>query len=78
MFEASLTVSTKNMLVTIIDYLRVLNSSQFRDFPRILKKVGTFTREFSPPKVRLQLEKCHALCLPSVWWHSDDLTPLFF
>lgn len=57
MFEASLIVSTRNMLVMIIDYLRVLNNSQFRDFPGILTKVETFTvRKSSPPKVRLQLE----------------------
>lgn len=33
------------MLVTIIDDLGVLNSSQFRDFPSILTKVKIFTIE---------------------------------
>lgn len=52
MFEASLIVSTRNMLVMIIDYLRVLNCSQFRDFPSILTKVETFTVEnLVPPKL---------------------------
>lgn len=44
-FEASLIVSTRDMLVTIIDDLGVLNSSQFRDFPNILTKVKIFTIE---------------------------------
>lgn len=66
MFEASLTVSTKNMLVMIIDYLRVLNSSPFRDFPSILKKVETFTiKNLVPPKLGCSWKNVmlFALCL---------------
>ena len=44
-FGASLIVSTSDMLVTVIDDLGGLNSSQFRDFPDILTKVKFFTIE---------------------------------
>lgn len=67
MFEASLIVSTRNMLVMIIDYLRVLNNSQFRDFPGILTKVETFTVEnLVPPKLGCSWKmscSLFALCL---------------
>lgn len=73
-FEAVFIVSIRDILVTVLGDLGILNSSQFKNFSNIIDKRKNFHwRESSPPKARWHLEKCRALFLPCAWWHNDDL-----